>query len=396
MKKINFTNFALCLLTLFAFQAQAQVYDGVAYNGNIPQVGAGGTVGAVTTIEFEHYDALSGNASGPGANFSNNSATMPTTGGGTYNDKQTTAPTNALRTGSFVQDANVGTSTGTVIEGVQGQEYTVYTVNVVTAGTYHLNVNYAHNGSNKFIQFFSHNPDGTPDQTIYNGSGIPLPATGSSTTYATSADLGSFSLSAGTLLIRFRSLSAGPRFDYFTLTLDAVLPVELISFNAKPTAEGNLLQWQTASEVQNEGFEVQRSINGERWETLDFVEGNGTTFETQNYTYYDNLPLNGMNYYRLKQMDFDGQFEYSEVVSAELDIDNQNKISLYPNPVQNELTISEGIGNITIFNALGQPIRQLINNDALTTINTSDLSKGVYILQLEKTNRLLVTKQFVK
>ena len=94
--------------------------------------------------------------------------------------------------------------------------------------------------------------------------------------------------------------------------------------------------------------------------------------------------------------DFDGQFEYSKIQSVEFGMEVQTNISIYPNPVKNELMISEGIGNITIFNALGQPIRQFTNNEVLTTINTSDLTKGVYILRLEKTNGGFVTRQFIK
>jgi hypothetical protein len=176
----------------------------------------------------------------------------------------------------------------------------------------------------------------------------------------------------------------------------SVLPVELTYFDAATRESNVLLTWQTATEENNEGFEVERSAEGRNWEILGFVQGQGTTIETQNYTFVDEEPTTGINYYRLKQMDFDGQFEYSDIRNVVFGNSDDKTMAIYPNPVQNELTISEGVGNITIFNALGQPIRQLNNEETLTTINTSDLPKGIYILQLQKVNGQVVTTQFVK
>jgi hypothetical protein len=182
-----------------------------------------------------------------------------------------------------------------------------------------------------------------------------------------------------------------------TMTVSPVLPVELTSFTATvQDNQTNLLQWQTATEENNEGFEVERSAEGSNWEKLGFVQGQGTTLETQNYTFVDEEPTRGINYYRLKQMDFDGQFEYSNIRSVVFGSSDDKIMAIYPNPVQNELTISEGVGMITIFNALGQPIRQLNNDETLTIINTTDLPKGIYILQVQKTNGAIITQQFVK
>ncbi|MFK7946914.1 MAG: LamG-like jellyroll fold domain-containing protein [Saprospiraceae bacterium] len=176
----------------------------------------------------------------------------------------------------------------------------------------------------------------------------------------------------------------------------AVLPVELTTFNVRQVEQEVLLTWQTASEENNRGFEVERSIDGINFEKIGFIAGNGTTVEVSNYNFFDENPINGINYYRLKQLDFDEQFEYSEIRSVSIGIGNDKMVQIYPNPVQNELTIQDGIGNITIFNALGQPIRQITNEESLRTINTTDLPKGIYILQLQKTNGQVQTFQFVK
>lgn len=105
--------------------------------------------------------------------------------------------------------------------------------------------------------------------------------------------------------------------------------------------------------------------------------------------------MNAINYYRLKQMDYDGQFEYSDIKSVQINgVDKL--VQIYPNPVQDELTITEGIGMITIYNAIGQPIRQINNEEVITKINTTDLPKGIYTLHLQKTDGQVVTIPFVK
>ncbi len=217
MKKVTFTNFIFCLLSLFAFQAQAQ-YEGVAYQGNIPQIGE--TVGAPVTIELEFYDALAADPGGDGANFGG--AASPIGPGGTYWDKSPGGADagNPIRTGSDV-DIEAG-ATGAVIAGTQGQEFTVYTVNVVNAGTYHMGVSYLHGGNSKDIRLESFNIDGTGRVDLFNTldmDGLP-PTDGE---YITADNLGSFTLPAGPLLLKFNHLDAGPRFDFFTITLDEIM-----------------------------------------------------------------------------------------------------------------------------------------------------------------------------
>lgn len=174
------------------------------------------------------------------------------------------------------------------------------------------------------------------------------------------------------------------------------LPVELTFFKGQTTNEGTFLTWQTAIEENNYGFEVERSTNGQDWETLAFVEGHGTTIETQNYTYTDEAPLTGINYYRLKQIDFDGAFEYSDVVNITMKASNNGEVRLFPNPVSDELNIVNGEGVATIYNALGQPVRELIINNVQSTINVKDLPKGQYILRITQQNGNVVSQQFVK
>jgi len=175
-----------------------------------------------------------------------------------------------------------------------------------------------------------------------------------------------------------------------------VLPVELTYFKGEATITGNRLTWQTATEKNNEGFEVEHSIDAKNWERLDFVRGNGTTVEVQNYTFTDEQPFDGTNYYRLKQIDFDGQFEYSKTVVISTEKSNTATINIYPNPVQDNLTVENGEGMITVFNTLGQKVRQFENQLDVLQLNVSDLNKGQYILHIQKTNGEIIARRFVK
>ncbi len=168
------------------------------------------------------------------------------------------------------------------------------------------------------------------------------------------------------------------------------LPVELIYFTALENDQTVILQWRTASELNNQGFEIQRSANGTDWEEIAFVIGYGTTLEEQSYAHTDERPLPGMNYYRLKQVDFDGQFDYSQVVSVNLK-KQDSEINLFPNPAKNRITVSFhskyiGAASATIFNHLGQRVKAqtlLLEGGAFSSgIDLAGLPAGVYFLEI--------------
>ena len=175
----------------------------------------------------------------------------------------------------------------------------------------------------------------------------------------------------------------------------ANLPVELISFNGIATTKGSRLTWQTAMEKNNEGFEIQRSTNAKDWNNIGFVIGKGTTQETQNYQFTDERPKDGVNYYRLKQIDFDGIFAHSNVATVNYE-SAQSKLKVFPNPVKNELNIVEGQGQATIYNMLGQPVKQFAVNSKQFTVNTIDLANGQYMLHIQQENGTVITKRFIK
>ena len=129
----------------------------------------------------------------------------------------------------------------------------------------------------------------------------------------------------------------------------SVLPIELSTFTGKNEKAQNLLSWKTATETNNKGFDIETSKDGVHFQALEFVKGRGTTSETQNYTFTHRLAAkeSGILYYRLKQMDFDGQFEYSKIIVVRSE-GKQNSIAVYPNPSNGLYTISQNLTPPTV------------------------------------------------
>lgn len=182
--------------------------------------------------------------------------------------------------------------------------------------------------------------------------------------------------------------------NYHTLQIqvDAPLPVELLYFTGEETENGNLLNWETETEINNKGFHVQRSKNGKDWETIGFVDGKGTSLEVHQYEFLDKTFTSGLNYYRLEQVDFDGTIDYSEIIDLKNEHGKGLVISLRPNP-----TTTNGFVNLKIDGeTIGQVNYQIIgvnsqilksgniNHDGTSTkhqIKTPEIV-GTYILRL--------------
>ncbi len=137
--------------------------------------------------------------------------------------------------------------------------------------------------------------------------------------------------------IRVSDVSSFSPFSFGSADGSNPLPVELVSFTAEENNGRVSLDWQTASELNNDFFEIQRSEDGDNWDVIGLVEGNGTINELVNYAFTDEKPLFGTSYYRLKQVDFDGQFEYSPIESVNIILDSEQiQVSVFPNPTNDE------------------------------------------------------------
>ena len=173
-----------------------------------------------------------------------------------------------------------------------------------------------------------------------------------------------------------------------------IVPVELTSFSAN--VENNLvtLNWSTATELNNSGFEIERKSQNTEWNRIGFVAGSGTTTESRSYSFVDNsLPV-GSYTYRLKQIDYDGTFEYSNTVEVVTSIPVQYSLDQnYPNPfnpsTKIRFTIPEAsVVSLKVFNAIGEEVATLVNevyesgtNEIV--FNASNLTSGIYFVRME-------------
>jgi hypothetical protein len=186
------------------------------------------------------------------------------------------------------------------------------------------------------------------------------------------------------------------------------LPIELKSFDAYYDGSEVQLEWTTASELNNDFFTVQRSADGQEFESLYTVAGNGTTTETHNYFANDAQPLYGISYYRLKQTDFDGASTFSSIVKVEAAFSGQVTFEVYPNPTDGDNTFVKlhGIGEGT---SVRITVSDLVGRNLLTIINTSevaetriiplaieDLPQGIYIITVSGGNRSISKRLLVK
>ena len=175
-----------------------------------------------------------------------------------------------------------------------------------------------------------------------------------------------------------------------TLDFSLALPVELVQFTALSQKGQVELKWKTATELNNAGFDIQHSADGRNWKTLAFVPGAGTVQEEQSYRYIDEHPLPGLNYYRLKQIDFDGQFENSKIVSVDVSWKNKG-LRLYPNPATDAATLIletaySGKAILNLYNPLGQPVMtkylSLERGAFQADIKLGEFPGGVYLLEV--------------
>ncbi|NLL29182.1 MAG: T9SS type A sorting domain-containing protein [Bacteroidales bacterium] len=173
------------------------------------------------------------------------------------------------------------------------------------------------------------------------------------------------------------------------------LPIELLWFTAECEAPNVTLNWATASESNNDFFTIERSSDCLNFDIIGTVAGAGNSNQTLYYYFKDANANNGMLYYRLKQTDFDGSFEYSKPISVICNDELLEEIKVYPNPVTDELTI-EAIGNNEVLNfEIINPMGEVVCKNSFvqkTTVQTSKLAKGAYVVKIENGQKI----EFIK
>ena len=186
--------------------------------------------------------------------------------------------------------------------------------------------------------------------------------------------------------------------------IDDPLPVELNSFNAKVKQGDVELLWQTKTEVNNYGFEVERKSEGNVWQKISFVKGNGNSNSPKDYSFIDRNLTDGSQYtYRLKQLDNDGKFSYSDEVEVEVLPTQYELFQNYPNPFNPSTKIKFSLPEdsrvvINIYNMLGEKVMELVNSEFKAgyhqvQLNSSrGLASGVYIYSIVANNFSAVKK----
>lgn len=175
------------------------------------------------------------------------------------------------------------------------------------------------------------------------------------------------------------------------------LPVTLQWFTATKANKGGLLNWQTATEVNSDYFMVERSNGDENFTTISKVYAKGNSTQKQDYNFTDNTPFNGINYYRLKQVDKDGKYAYS--VTRVINFLKDIGISVYPNPAKDVLVVhglpATGNTQIAIFSLAGSKIATGIAAGENYTVNIKNLAAGTYYVKVES-GRKVTTIKFIK
>ena len=193
---------------------------------------------------------------------------------------------------------------------------------------------------------------------------------------------GSFFIAPGDSL---EGINAGLRLE--------ALPIDLISFEGywDGTRSENILIWQTASEINNDYFEIQRVFENGEFEPIGLVDGQGTTVEFSDYQYSDaDIRRSGTYYYRLKQVDFNGGFEYSNIVAIDVLLNEHSGFSVFPNPVKERLMLevmvkNDDYGQISLTDVLGREVytgndRMLYSGKNMIELGVRDIPNGSYMV----------------
>ena len=184
-----------------------------------------------------------------------------------------------------------------------------------------------------------------------------------------------------------------------SLDAPSALPIELLSFTGKVVTGGVELLWKTATETNNDFFNIEKSKDGEKFTAIGKIDGAGISKVARSYQFVDENPTNGKSYYRLKQVDFDSRFTYSKVISVDYDGPELVRISVFPNPTKGsrEITLEiKGLKEelsslpISLFDQLGRQLiladLEVVNGSVKKTISVEGIADGMYVLKMGTTS----------
>lgn len=263
----------------------------------------------------------------------------------------------------------------------------------------HIALGYSKSGTTMFpaIAFtgrFATDPLGQmtiPEETIYAGSGAQtgLDRWGDYTQMVVDPNGNNF-----WYVNQYQQTTGSFNWRTRIANIDYTVPVELVSFNASVIRDAVELSWMTATETNNQGFSIERKTASGLFEEIGYVSGNGTTTEPQSYSYIDSKLAAGIYTYRLRQIDFDGRYEYSKVVNAEIELPLEYSLEQnYPNPFNPTTEISytipeAGFVKLSVYNLLGEEVASLVKgyqeaDKYEVNFDASGLSSGIYVYKIE-------------
>ena len=312
---------------------------------------------------------------------------------------------------NYVVKVQISTNTGTDILGDATIPFTFNTTNLTYVNTTYSNFS----GGDYSTATTTNSPlnrislnielNNTGGGTIVNNTFMDI----ATITFNTTNSAGSSNLTFAAPLEFFSPLPTPTQWinGTFTNLNTNPLPVELSSFAAKMYDEDKVkLNWKTQTEVNNFGFDVERQTQNGQWEKVGFVSGNGNSNSPKDYSYIDNNLIGGSKFlYRLKQVDNDGQFAYTDAVEVEV-VPNQFELSQnYPNPFNPSTTIKFSVPKqtqlkINIYNMLGELLQTV--TDGIyeagyykVTFNASNLPSGMYIYRIESSDFIRTMKMML-
>ncbi len=224
----------------------------------------------------------------------------------------------------------------------------------------------------------------TMEATCPCNAALPPPPKPTSKRYAYNASVSSF-------------------FNFATVQYGTALPIELISFTAKNTENGNRCEWVTASETNNDYFNLERSYDGENFDKIAQINGfgAGTTTETREYEFTDTESCDGVVYYRLQQVDIDGANSYSDIVALNC-LKSKDALSVFPNPALSTISYSfyeetDGVINVQIVDVYGKLVtwERFSTQRGVNNLQSSveQLAAGVYYLKLDRMDKSGMVRQ---
>lgn len=291
-------------------------------------------------------------------------------------------------------------------EGIN-RTWNIYASNVSATATVDLQHNQTTNGSsytngNAFVtRYVGTSPNtagGATSQSLWDYTGNCSAGSGTGTLTNGSAISGASELTR--TFTSFATTSASPNANYTKSKCDnSPLPVRLADFQGRwVEGKGNYLSWLTYQEQNNDRFEIQAGTDAKAFESTGRVVGKGTTSVAQFYEFIDAQPQAELTYYRLKQVDLDGQFSYSNVIAVRRGVEVVSRLIAYPNPVTDELylqlTPNQTDSEVSIYDLSGRRLVQQFGR--AQSVEVKSLVLGSYLVEVRTPEGEMLRQRFIK